>query len=379
MRIFDLLRIAAKNLKGRWVVLPVVGIAISTFCFCFAGAVITSISEEKSLPYELNVSSGAADISDSVIAEIYKISKVTAATPIVHIPVRIEAESNDIQLTLTGIDTSYLDDDIAQGGVFPDSSIMPYLLLNEGTIKQLEAESDDDPDMNTDTSGKDWLSAGIAIKTAEGARPIVSKISGVLAEDEEDKQEPAAYISLSCARQLLQQSGQVAGYTGARVRVTSSGYAQSVSDALSALGLAVANSNEQLQAKWDTQTKEMTYLFASGVFCLLCSMVLFSAWRKIAFLEQKEVLTMLQWIGIKKQTVGWLFAIQSLMMALLGIGIGIIISGSLPSFLSPEVQETSIFAMQIPFSVVALSTLACVTGGLLPMLNIRGSMANELI
>ena len=68
MRISNLLWLAAKNLKFRPMVLSALAVAISVFCLCFAGAVLVSVQQEKSLPYELEVTSNSAEISDSVFS-----------------------------------------------------------------------------------------------------------------------------------------------------------------------------------------------------------------------------------------------------------------------------------------------------------------------
>lgn len=369
MRIFDLLKLAAKTLKRRWAVLPAIGVAISTFCFCVSGAVLTSVDEEKSLSYELNVSSGNTNLSDAVISEISAIPGVTAVTPVLHVPVVIKASENSARLTLTGIDAAYLNGVYTQGGIFPDSSVMPYIVLNEAACKQFSTDKNGE-ESGANDSQIDWMNTSVSVQTGEGSRPVVSKISGILA-DEEKGQESAAYISISSAKELLRQNGHATGYSGAYARITNIGYTESISKSIATLGLSVANSNEELQAKWDAEMKEMTYLIVIGVFCLLCSAVLMITWRKISLLEQKEVYAALRWIGMKGKEIGRLFIIQSVIISLFGIAAGILVSTSLPSFLSPELQGASIFTLPVPFGIAVLSTLICIAIGMLSIVNIK--------
>ena len=135
MRISDLLWMALKNLKGKFNALIVVGVAISAFCLCFAGAVLLTVQQEKSLPYELNVLSGTDKLSDNEVAEISKLPDVTAASPMLQVPVTVQTGGYKTQLILTGIDGSYLNEAFSQGGVFPDSSDMPYIVLNKAACK----------------------------------------------------------------------------------------------------------------------------------------------------------------------------------------------------------------------------------------------------
>ena len=369
MKISDLFRIAAKNLKGRWMALIVLGFAISTICLCFYGAVLTAVDQEKSLPYELNVSSGSTSLSDNAIAEISEIPDVTSATPVLQVPASIKAGEYSAQLTLEGIYAGYLSGEFAQGGIFPDSSVMPYIVLNEAACKQLSDEENGKAYVTgTETSKIDWLKASVSVQANEGVRPAVSKISGILATEEEGG-EPAAYIGISSAKSLLQRSGQNTDYTGAFVRITNIGCAKSVSGAIAALGLSVAGSVDELQAKWDAEMKEAVYLVVIGVFCLLCSAVLTAAWRRISLLEHDDVYRTLQWIGMKDKDMGKLFAMQSLMISIIGAAVGIIVCVSLPSFLLQE--QTSIFTLPIPLWIAALSAVLCIIAGTVPLLSIK--------
>ena len=141
MRIPDLLWMAIKNLIARWVV-PIVGMtAISAFCLCFAGTVLTTVQQEKSLPYELNVIPGTINLSDSAIVEISDIPDVTAATLVLQIPANVQIGEYDAQLTLSGIDAAYLNEAFSQGGVFTDNSVMPYIVLNKAACKLFTEEN----------------------------------------------------------------------------------------------------------------------------------------------------------------------------------------------------------------------------------------------
>ena len=85
MKIFDLLKIGIRDIKGRWVVLPIIGIAISTFCLCFAGAILTTVQKEKAVSYELSILIQGKKITASTLAEISKLSDITDVTPLLNI------------------------------------------------------------------------------------------------------------------------------------------------------------------------------------------------------------------------------------------------------------------------------------------------------
>ncbi len=366
MRISDLLWMALKNLKARFMVLPVAAIAISTFCLCFAGAVLTSVQQEKGVPCELEVLPGAEQLSESTLAGIAAIPDVTAVTPVLQVPVSLQTGGYTAQLTLTGMDASYLTEDFAQGGIYSDSSVMPYIVLNKAACKLFtdEKSSGNGTTDEEEEPPVDWLNSGVSIQTGENTRPVVAKLVGILSADDED-QEPAAYISIASAKALLQQDSLSADYFEANVRITNAGYAESVTKAVTGLGLSVTDSNAATQDKWDTELLEMTYLILLSVFGLVCWALLAATGRKILLLEHEGTILALQWIGMKKQSVGQLFLLQSLMSVLLGSSIGIIVGVAVPSFLPPELFGMSIFSLQIPFEAASVSAAICIAFGFL--------------
>jgi ABC-type lipoprotein release transport system permease subunit len=165
MKIYDLAVLGAKNLKSRWVLLPVIGIAISVFCLCYAGAVLTAVQEEKAKPYELQISFGSAkDITDSTLTKISKIPNVDTATPLLEVSAIVKTGIYSAKLTLTGINPPYLNDTFTGGGVFPADSIMPYIILNASACKQFaKAKTDSSLNSNSASSGnsKNGVNSGV--------------------------------------------------------------------------------------------------------------------------------------------------------------------------------------------------------------------------
>ena len=377
MWISDLLWMALKNLKARFVVLPVAAIAISTFCLCFAGAVLVTVQQEKSVPSELEVLAGTEQLSDSTLAGIAAVPDVTAVTPVLQVPVSIQTGGYTAQLILTGMDASYLTEDFAQGGVYSDSSVMPYIVLNKAACKLLTDEkngSGDDTD-ETEEPQVEWLNVGVSIQTSENTRPVVSKIVGILSADDED-QKPAAYISIASAKALLQQDSLSMDYVEANVRITNAGCTESVSKAVAGLGLSVADSNAAIQANWDTELIEMRYLILLGALGLLCSAFLARSYRRIEILEAEKTLSTLKWIGINRGDLAKLNILKSTLTQLIGILVGIVVAVSIPSFLSPEAVDASIFALAIPVGVAAISAAICLAAGLL-LIHVRGKKVQE--
>ncbi len=366
MRISDLLFLAMKSLRSKWIILPIAAAAISAFCLCFAGTILATVQEEKSFPYELDVLSGPVKVSDNAIAELSGIPNVTAATPVLQIPVSVHAGKYSARLTLTGIDAAYLNDSLAQGGIFPSSSVMPYIVLNKAACRQFADGTSSETGDDAEEPAIDWLNAAISLQTSEAVKPVVSKIIGILLKDDEE-QEPAAYISIASVKALLQAAGQTVDYVGANVRIENIGYAERVSRAIAKLGLRVSSLNKDVQIKWDMELKEMTYLILIGAVCLISSSAIIIGRIKLSQFEREEALAALRWIGMKEKEIARIFTTQAILIVLSGIAVGTIISIFVPLFISPEMQGTTIFSLRIPFHVLVSCAAICLMASIVPI------------
>lgn len=373
MRILDIAKIAFQNLRGKWMVLPVLCTAVSMFCFCFAGTVLTTVEHEKSMPCELNIVSVSSNITDSTIAQICKIPDVSAVTSILKVPRDIQVDAYSAQLTLIGIDNTYLEEEFSSGGVFPKDSVMPYIVLSHEAYNMLNKQGEDD-DGQLEQPSIDWLHEDVVLHEGEGSRKVASKISGILIENDK-QQEPIGYISLSCAKQLMYKSGQSTGCTEARARISNIGCAEEITNNLYTLGLSVANTNTDTQARWDMQMKEMTYLLIVGVICMLCAVVLTMAWIKISLHEQNKQLTSLKWMGMQRSEIISIYVISVLLVALIGIGIGLLVGTSLPSFITESSVDSSIFILKIPFRVCILSAAALLVFNMIACTTLKKSIS----
>lgn len=366
MKIFDWLRIATKTLKSKWTILPIIGVAISTFCLCFAGATWIAVGQEKSLPYELTVSSeGTENLTGNTINKIAEAPDVMAVTAVLQFPISIKIGKYESQVMLTGIEAAYLQEPFSKGDVFPENSVMPYIVLNETACQQFIEEN---TPAHQDDIIVDWLNSGFSLQISDGDKDIPAKVCGILALPEDnDEQEAKAYTSLSAMKEIMRKSQQNTTCSMAYVRITNSGKAESISNEIMALGITVTNLDEELQIKWDTLQKEMSYLAVMGIFSLICSMALLSARRKIFLFEQKEAFQMLEWLGITPKNASRLLSLQALIIAAFGCAIGIVISLSVSSFLPLDVAEKSIFFLSIPLEVILEVTAICLSTSFLLM------------
>ena len=364
MRIYDLGVLAIKSLRKKWIILPVIGIGIATFCLCLAGGILDKIHEEKSEKYELVVSQIDVNFSNSIINKINETYGVVSSTLVSEVPITMVSGEQIKQITLIGINPDYLNLSYSVGGVFPNESVMPYIILNSAAINLFSESLGEVEDLVQ-------FNKNFSIQLGDDTRPIISKVCGILATSEDVTEQPEAYISLSVAKTLQRQSGHTTEKLSAYVRVINIGYADAVSRTLTAQGLFVINSTETLQTGWSNDLKETTYMLLIGGLSLVFSTTLILTIRELSMIEDRFGLIALHWIGLKESKIKQLPIIQAILISVFGIIIGTIVGLSLPVFLTIEQKSSSLFAIAIPFWAIILTSIICLIAVVIPHIKAR--------
>ena len=342
MKTFNLLEFAVKTLKNKLAVFSLIGIIIASSCLCFSQAAYNTVKQEKSLPCELLVlSNDAKEITTGTIAKISEISGVSAVSALIQIPVSIKKGRYKAELTLNAVSEEYLTRPFLKGDVFPKSSAVPYLVLNEEACKKFVYE---DTTVSGNNTSIDFMNGSFLLNLSEQEKAVSARICGILSSEKNIfEQEPEAYVSLSAAKELLRKSGRSTEIMSALVRVTNNGKAADVSNKLDALELAATNSNKESEERWNAMQRESIYLAILGMFSLVCSLVLFGAWRKIFDYEQKAV----DCDEKCKQNPDSLCLMQSLIISAAGSAAGFLLSVCLPLFLPLELAESTVFFLPV--------------------------------
>ena len=162
MRTLDSWRLALKSLRPGFAAVYICLLALAVCGVYFSAAAMYSVLTEKAEPCELAVTSGTyRAISDETARELAAIPDVLAATNRIELPVTLIAGKYEAALTLVGVDAGYLDVQYDMGGVFPENSVMPWIVLNKESRKVFR-----DPDDTTRREASyippvDWLGGGL--------------------------------------------------------------------------------------------------------------------------------------------------------------------------------------------------------------------------
>ncbi len=338
-----MIKLSFKLFKNKRTILPVVGIAIAVFCLLSATNGYFDVWEQKSQPFEL-IAAGNS-LEDELVNEITKIDDVISATAVLPISATLIAGEYSAEVTLNGIDPSYLKKSFAEGGNFPDNSVMPYIVLNKAALKLFK---DKDKKAIDKEKKIDWLNQKI---TLQFEKPVTAKICGILENEDE---QPEAYISLKSAKGLGETS-----YSAIWIRLRNMGCEQSVTNKLSAFGLTVVNQNETLLQEWDLAETQALYLLLAGVFSMLWTCVVLNVFVTMQWQQRQKELDMLRIIGFAKKSIKSLFHFMCTYTICLGFAVGLLIRAILPSFL--ELKQSLLGKGLVSQSIVftAIFSLVC--------------------
>lgn len=369
MKAIDVFKIACKGLRKWWTIVPLIGIAACTVCFSFAGTIGLSVYTQKQHPCELTVmASGKGKITDQTVADLVNISEVQAATAVLSIPITIKAGKYNASLTLFGIDGNYLSEEYTAGGLFPQNTVMPYIVLNKAACKQFANGEDAGKDADEEVPDIDWLNQSYSVRLGDGTKAVESKVCGVLSEGEEteEKQIPSGYIDLNMAKTLQRAYQLPTDYTSVIVRIDNIGCAKSVERQIAALGYDVENPNTALQETWEDQETQMSYLIIVGVIGSFCFSLLIAVAQSGNFIKQHSTLLAMRWIGMPLSTLKKMLFLQTALVGIIGVVFGIALDSIIPSFVPVEQQMESVFAMPVPLLVAAAVGLLNICVFLLP-------------
>lgn len=308
-------------------ILFLVGISAGSYCWCVGGGLAASVQEQYSQTYEIVALPGSSVITGEIVTKVQETEWVAAASATKDLPAVVQTGDHSAEMILEGIDAGYLQEEVTEGSVFPDNTVMPYVVLNKAGWALLQ-EKDENGEM---VQGADWSKSGISILAEPESDPVTAKLCGIL---DDGKKEPMAYISISSAKMLSGDSS----YTGCVARVRETRYAKDVSEKVSVLGLDVQNTAPAEQSDWDEKNKEAVYLFLLGSAVLFYSMFLYLNIEHPMNAKNRKQYEMFRSIGFCASDLIHFYCIKSLFLICTGFAFGLAFYALIPQLISPEVS-----------------------------------------
>lgn len=325
MKTTNLFWMAGRFTFAAFSILFLIGIAAGSYCWCAGGGLAAGVQEQLSKTYELYALPTSSIITGELVPEIQQIEGVAAASVTKDLTAVLQSGDHSAEMTLEGIGVGYLQEEISEGTVFPDETVMPYIILNKAGWDLLQ-----DKDENGETiQGTDWSESSVSILAGTESYAIAAKICGIMDDGKED---PKAYVSISSTKMLAGDSS----FTGYVARARETRYAKSVSEKLAALGLDVQNTVPVEQSDWDGKNKEAGYLMLLGSAVIFYSVFLYLNLENPMHTKNRYKLEMLRSIGLCASDLLKIFLLKSIFLFCTGFAFGLVCYALIPQMIAPE-------------------------------------------
>ena len=95
------------------------------------------IQAEKNTPYELTAATDSSNIDLNILMQIEGVERIS---PVVNLNATLSVNEYKLDCEIKAVYSSFLNLKFPQGTMYPDSSNMPYLILNEPAAKAFSHE-----------------------------------------------------------------------------------------------------------------------------------------------------------------------------------------------------------------------------------------------
>ena len=311
-------------------ILYIIGIVLSTFCLTSALNSHFAIKAEKDKP--LTLAATSSSITNESIHAIGEIENVVSVTGIIDVSAMISIGEYSASLVINGIDPSFLENEYVFESGIPENSSMPYIAINEAALSSF-VDKEGTPVKEGETLDLD------AQTSISAEKSMAAKVCAVL---KDESLEPKAYMSLSSAKDVLAYFGQPSPYTSVMLSIKDAGSEEDVISALSELGYSAQLTDPLKLDEWDKKETQIIYLLILGILGSMISLIISVKNEKLDFIKNGSQYDIINVISNKKRKHIW--NLRCAFCTLIGLLIGAVIVLSLPSFLSNESRETSIFS-----------------------------------
>lgn len=261
----------------------------------------SQLDEELSSPYVLSGNvSGQAELE-----KYYEISSIDAATPVLNVNAALSSQESSLSASITAVTSNYLDVAFSLGGVFPDESNMPFLILNRYAAEHFKTQDDSVTSIDVNDT---------VVMTIQ-EQEVSAVICGIF---EDGLEQPVAYMSYTVASRVLPKEETI----DLLFRLKRTDDLEEAAKELDQLHVSVTY-DHALPERWKLTKQQIYQTALSALVLLLCSAVQMAGQNKR---EQQGALPQLQALclcGLNPGQVGMLFVLRTLLTDLVCFAGGI--------------------------------------------------------
>ncbi len=370
----DLIRFAALNLWRRRArtLLTTFGVVIGTVCIILMFALglssykqfeenwlnSTSLTEIR-VQGSMGGMGTVAKLNDNTLASFLAIDNVETGTPVLYMPVYIDAGDYETSyLNVIAMDRNYIKDslDFVEGGLFEDSEI-PQLVVGYYAQNQFVKDGEQPDEESMYYMGDSEEEPEITMPFDIGSQPmklylgyipdenymgegaVQSKrypaaVTGILKKDQGSEGSYSAYMNLDAAKNILRHNRKLAeqwgmsadGYSEIRLRAKDIDCVSDIVASLGKMGYEAHSEGSYVEEVQKDQASRQAQLVMIGAIALLVSAIGIANTMLTSILERKKEIGIMKVAGLAMNKIRRIFLIEAAVIGLAGGAIGAVIS-----------------------------------------------------
>lgn len=268
------------------------------------------LQQELDSPYVLpGTVIGQVDLEKYV-----EIPSIEAATPVLSFESQITAKDATLSGTVTAVLADYLDLSFTQGGLFPNDSNMPFLVVNQYAAQNFGDENKD----------KVALAVNDTVNMTIGEKERSAILCGIF---EDGLEQPTIYMSYALAARELPKGDNIS----LLLRLGKTANLESGAKALKKLGISISY-EEALPKRWKLTKQQIYQTFLSALVLLICSTVQMIEHCKTERRETVPEWQILKLCGLEERQLRWIFPLRTFFVDLFCLLFSITVSGIIGFF-----------------------------------------------
>lgn len=266
--------------------------------------IFRQIQAEKNTPYELTATTQNGHIDLNALKQIEGVDRIS---PVMNLSASLSLDEYILNCEVRAVYSRFLSLSFTQGSIYPDSSNMPYLILNEAAAKAFSHEyqlimvsADDNVTMNINGVEQETIICGIF---------------------DDGSQTPVVYMSYDVAQKEYGTSGQ----TELLFLLNNMGSAEDVVTALQRQNI-YASFDSNLTLSWEVLQKQCWQTVLLSFSLLACAIALIREKRAVELSKSRSETAMLLLSGMTTDQTAMIYPLRLALLAAVCFLIAIIIA-----------------------------------------------------
>lgn len=253
-----------------------------------ASQTFQQIQTEKNTPYELTATTDSGSIDLNTLLQIEGVKRIS---PVLKLNSSLSMNGFELDCEIKAVYSSFLSLNFLKGTIYPDSSNMPYLILNKAAAKSFSQEHQTITVSPEDT---------VMMKVSGADRKAI--VCGIF---DDGSEMPTVYMSYDVAQKEYGHNGQ----TELIFLLENKGAAENAVSALQRRNIH-ASFDPNLTLAWDLLQEQCIQTILLSIGLLACATALIREKRSAEITKYRSEIAMLLLSGITAATAGDIYPLR---------------------------------------------------------------------